>query len=491
MAPSKNILVTKIIDSLTSNRDKPFLMSPDESLNRGQFLARVAERQEQMKRAGIEKGARILIFGGRGVTHWADVVAVWGMGYVCIPVNYAIEAEPLKVIVDLVNPSAAVGEGEAAKDLPDNVPVLPEIGDGKATSDFAIEAKTNQEDVSTILLTSGSTGRPKGATLPEAVILGNSVASLECMGFEADDCLYFSIPFNFTSAVAYFVATAITGAALYATEERLIFADLFKALVKSGATCFGGSPIQLRWIAECASQQPIRLRWMMSSGDRLPPEAIAKIRTALPDTKILTVYGFTEVGGRFCFLPPEMIDEHAGSVGRPINGLSLAVLDDDGKSVPPGQTGEIYVNGDHLMTAYYNDPETTAESLLPYGFRSRDLGFIDENGLLYLTGRVDDVFKVNGQKVSSILIADALMGLNIFADVAVTSYEDSTLGTVPVAFYVLGEGAGYDKKTVLGHLRDLLPDHSLPRKFCAVESVPRTGSGKIMRAELRKLAESL
>lgn len=491
MTISKNNLVSRIVDSLSSDQDKPFLLSPDESLNRGQFLAQVAKRQDQMKQAGIKIGAHILIFGGRGLAHWVDVVAVWGMGCVSIPINSTLGKEQRRSIIEIAQPDVAFAGSDIETDYPVEMVLLSEPDAISSEKDLTLEYRANGNQVASMVFTSGSTGGSKGVILKESAILGNGLSSLECMDLRSDDRLFMAIPFNFISAISYFVTSALRGATFFATEQKFFYADLFKALLKSEANCFGGSPIQLNWIAQCAGQEPISLRWVMSSGDRLSPEVIEKIKSTLPETLIFTVYGLTEVAGRFCFLSPDKLEGRAGSVGQPIKGLKVSVLNEDGHKTAPGEEGEIYISGSLLMNGYYRAPDATARSMSSRGFRSGDLGYLDEGGFLFITGRVDDVFKVNGQKVSSIPIADALMEMGLFKDVAVTSAEDTVLGTVPAVFYVLDDGANFDRKTVIERLRDSLPDAYIPRKFILVDRVPRTESGKIMRAELKKLARSL
>ena len=458
MPASNTDLTGALVAALTPEPDKPFLTGPDDALTRGAFLARVAARQRQLRAGGLGRGARIIVFAGAEQSYWADLVAVWGLGAAAIPTEQATAAALLAQICAIAEPDAAIG-AEPASRLD---PIVAWLG-APPPSEGPVETVGEAGELAAIAFTSGSTGAPKGVALNGRSFLGNARATLERLDFRPSDRLFISIPFNFFSAICHFLATALAGATLIATGRRLIY-------------------------AECAADAPLPLRWMMSSGDHLPAEVIRTAQSTLPDTGVVTVYGLTELGGRFCMLGPEMAAAHAGSVGTPIRGLQVSICDDDGTEVAPGEVGEVFATGDYLLSAYHGDPGATARALTANGFRTGDLGYRDEHGLLHLAGRADDVFKCNGQKVSTVPIAEALMATGTFADVAVIAWDDAVLGTVPRVFYVLSEGARFDKGAVLAGLRHVLPELTVPRLFSPVESIPRTGSGKIMRAELRRLA---
>jgi feruloyl-CoA synthase len=233
-------------------------------------------------------------------------------------------------------------------------------------------------------------------------------------------------------------------------------------------------------------------RFWVSSGDHLPLPVIEKFRRVLPGVSLFNMYGLTEVSGRLCILPPADLDVRVGSVGRPIGDMRVVARRGDGAEAAPGETGEVFDTGSLLMQGYLDEPEITANTLTPFGLKTGDFGRVDESGAVWIAGRKDDIIKRGGEKVSIIHVQEALQGLGRFADVAVVAAPDEILGHVPVAFVVPHEPEGFKASKLLRELRGVLPSASLPSRVIAVAAIPRTGSGKAIRAELRKLlAEEL
>ena len=226
----------------------------------------------------------------------------------------------------------------------------------------------------------------------------------------------------------------------------------------------------------------------MSSGDHLGLDTIARLHRVLPNVRLFNMYGLTEVAGRLCVLAPDDLERRSGSVGRPLADMTVTVRDPDGAAVPDGDEGELYVEGPLLMQHYLDEPAVTAAALGARGLRTGDFGRRDADGFLWIAGRKDDIIKRGGEKVSTVHIQEALRALGKFSDVAVIAADDPILGHVPVAFVVSADGLPVKRTAIMRELRALLPATSLPSRIVPLEQIPRTGSGKAVRAELLRLA---
>lgn len=454
-------------------------------ISRAMFSQMVAARQSQLTKTGCGKGQHAILVTGRGNQVWVDLVALWASGLVAILIEAEATPGSVEVIWAKVQPQIILGSFNNEKINTEDllkIPPLPQV-------DIKIEEQLNIEDLepsalALIAFTSGSTGEPKGVELTHQALTINTQGTIEIVSYRPDNRLFMAIPFRFLSAVCHFLAVSFTGATLIGTERLHFQGDYIQAILTNKATATGGSPLQARWISEAAQKKSLGLRWIMSTGDHLAKEVIEDLLEYTPETLIYVGYGLTELAGRFCIMPADQLHLHIGSVGKPIEGLNVKVLDGNNKTASSGTIGHIYAQGDCLFSGYHNDEQTTMDILTPVGLKTGDMGYLDSDGWLFITGRSDDVFKRAGLKVSTIPVADALMKSGKFEDVAVVPVRDPLMGHVPHVYYKLRSGVFFNKSSVLTHLRKVLPPNYMPNGFTELSEIPRTGSGKIDRKRL-------
>lgn len=454
------------------SRHPPFLIDIDSVLSGQEFARAVRKRAEQLKNAGVARHDRVLIDTGRGLQFFVDLLATWTLGACVIPLDFRSSAARLEQLVTLSQAGFRLGERGVIETL--------ESASRELFPKYAA-----------ILFTSGSTGEPKGVALTARALEGNALATKANLELTPADILLTNIPFQFVSLMSHFLVSLLSGNALIATEDKMMQADFTALAERHGASCIGGSPTQVAWLCQCADHLSRPLRWIMSSGDHLSTDVVAEARRRFPRTAIHVVYGLTECGGRFCMLPASEVMARPDSVGRPIKGMSVSVRNEQGTLAPIGEIGEVYAKGDFLMSEYVGNPKRTHIDLTPHGFRTGDIGRLDRNGYLYLLGRMDDVFKCGGQKVSGLRIRDALMATGYLTDAAVLPWEHPSLGRLPQAALVFKPGVPQNKRELLATLRKTLPANHIPKRLLAISEIPRTGSGKVQRKQLEQLIESV
>ncbi|MBN2203594.1 MAG: acyl--CoA ligase [Thermoleophilia bacterium] len=366
--------------------------------------------------------------------------------------------------------------------------------DGMVTPPAGLDGNSSPvaaDDLAMLMFTSGTTGVPKAVCQTLRALSGNPGHVAQVLGLCADDRIFINTPPYFTSGICHFLTLMAHGGGTAGQLGFYFGSSLLDEMERLGCTGFGGAPAHLvRVVEPLEGPRDTSLRFWVSSGDHLPLPVIERFRRLLPGVGLFNMYGLTEVSGRLCVLPPDELDARSGSVGRPIGDMRVRVLDAEGLELPPGETGELYVTGSLLMQGYLDEPEITARTLTAHGLRSGDFGHVDADGYVWIAGRKDDIIKRGGEKVSTVHVQQALMALERFADVAVIAAPDEILGHVPVAFVVPLEPEGFKATRVLRELRDLLPSSSLPSRIVAVREIPRTGSGKAVRAQLRALLEA-
>jgi len=399
------------------------------NLSATEFRDAALARAKELRRTH-SVAARVAVPSGRGPAFWVELAGAWLADCVAVPVAASAgEAQLAAVRETLGRPSW----GEAA-----------------------------------VWFTSGSSGTPKGAMLTAEGIFANAESSAAALALPEGSRLYVPVPFAFVSSLSHFLVSLRSGASFLGSESAQFPGSFLRDVERVGADALGGAPLVLRWAL--ASERP--WRWLMASGDRLSEETVLSLRERFPQAALKIVYGMTELSGRaFVRSHPE-----ESGVGKPLGCLS-ARLDPT--------SGEVQFAGSALMLGYDGRGR---ESFTEDGWlRSGDLGeWAGED--LRLLGRSDDVFKVAGNKVSALRIADALWKTGEFSDLAVVAVDHPTLGQVPHA-YVVPARSDWDPADTLGKLRATLSADQLPHAFSKVESIPRTGSGKLQRASLARPAE--
>jgi acyl-CoA synthetase (AMP-forming)/AMP-acid ligase II len=466
------------------------------------FLARAEAVARGLAAAGVARGARVALVLEEYDQFFVAMAGVWLAGAVVVPLNVTLPQRDVDWLLAKAQPGALLLPADDA--CPSDGPVRlvmtadadglvdgvrPAGAGGGVTAGGALEP-VRPDELAMIMFTSGTTGVPKGVCQTLRATSENPGLVAQALGLAADDRIFINTPPYFTSGICHFLTLMANGGGIAGQLGFYFGEGLLDEMEAQGCTGFGGAPAHLvRVVEPMAAPREHAFRFWVSSGDHLPLHVIEKARRVLPGIGIFNMYGLTEVSGRLCVLLPDELDEREGSVGRPIGAMAVTARDAGGAAVPAGETGELYVTGPLVMQGYLDEPEITARTLTGHGLRTGDFGRVDADGYVWVAGRKDDIIKRGGEKVSVVHVQEALLELGRFHDVAVIATPDEILGHVPVAFVVPHEPEGFRGSRVLRELRDVLPSTSLPSRIVAVERIPRTGSGKAVRAELRRLLE--
>ena len=221
----------------------------------------------------------------------------------------------------------------------------------------------------------------------------------------------------------------------------------------------------------------------ISAAAPLPPDLNAKLAEAL-GVPVLNLYGMSE-SPYLAMTPPDR-EVQPGAVGRALCE-GLGIVDLSGRAVAAGTTGEIVTRGAHVFPGYLDDPTATAAAFLPGGwFRTGDVGYFDENGVLFLTGRLNEIINRGGEKVAPADVDAALLAHPDVAEAAAFGIPDARLGEEVAAAVVLRPGATVTARELRRSVANLLAPHKVPRRIWIVDELPRTATGKVQRRELSR-----
>ena len=349
------------------------------------------------------------------------------------------------------------------------------------------------EQISDIIFTSGTTGPPKGVMTTHAQNLDVVWGWCERIGLvETDRYLVVNPFFHAFGYKAGWLACLLRGATLL-PHPVFDAKAVLKRIHKDKVTTLPGPPtLYQSFLAdpELESHTLSSLRLAATGAAAIPTQMIRDMHTRLGFETVVTGYGLTEAAGFVSMCragdDPEII---ATTSGCPLPGVAVRIVDDHGHPLPPGEAGEIWVRGENVMKGYFEEDETTAQTLTPEGWlKTGDLGVSDEDGYLKITGRKKDIFIAGGFNCSPEEIENMIFAHPEVAQVAVIGVADERLGEVAHAFVVRTPGtagATLTAEALIEWCRGKMANYKVPRRVTFVEALPMTASGKVQKFKLR------
>ncbi|EMA47385.1 o-succinylbenzoate--CoA ligase [Halococcus saccharolyticus] len=342
----------------------------------------------------------------------------------------------------------------------------------------------SRDDPCLMLATSGTTGRPKLVVLTVGNLVASAVASAFRLGVLPDDRWLSPLSVYHMGGLAPIVRSA-----LYGTTTVLVGNDgtgfdtaaTHHALAEHDCTGVSLVPTMLRRLLD-AGDLPDSLRFVLLGG---APASTGLIeRCERRNVPVHPTYGMTETTSQVATARPDEAFAHSGTVGQPLVGTDVAVIDAAGERVAPGETGEIAVSGPTVFASYYDDPDATAAAVSEHGFHTGDVGYRDTEGRLWVTGRLDEQIVTGGENVDPEVVADALRAHSAVDDAAVVGLDDPEWGERVGALVVADDDL--DAETLRTHCRERLAGFEIPRTIAFVDSLPRTASGTVERDVVRE-----
>jgi amino acid adenylation domain-containing protein len=351
-------------------------------------------------------------------------------------------------------------------------------------------------DLACLVYTSGSTGTPKGIMADHDAVSFASASIIRYLELSARDVVLCALPLSFDYGLYQPLMGCRVGATTVLEESFAFPGQILSTIARQGVTGLPLVPSALALLLQLELErfELGTLRFVTNTGAALPLPQIRELRRRLPWVRIYSMYGLSETK-RTLYLPPEEIDDHPGSVGRPIPGTEAWLEDADGQRVAPGGLGELVVRGRHVMRGYWNDPEATARRFVPGPLpgericRSGDLFRQDEGGRFYFVARTDEVIKSRGEKVAPAEVERALHLHGKIAEACVVPLPDPIQGWAIKAF-VVPRDPSLDERELAAHCRRHLEEHMHPRSFEIVHALPRTEAGKVDRGALRDRSQA-
>jgi fatty-acyl-CoA synthase len=448
---------------------------------------------------GFASGDRLGILGNNSPAWCELTVAAFKLGLAVVPLNIRLSPAELAYIIGHAGCRGVAVDGDlaerydqAAKELDPLVRIRMEdaAGDGlhvdelAATGPPASPVEIDEGAPALVAYTSGTTGRPKGAVLTHRNLLAHISLNGLSNGWGHTKTLL-CVPLAFTGGIVNnFVSTYGVGGTLV-LERTFDPARALAILTGQAISVMIGVPIMWQGIAAAPGFAGADLSALTTAitGGAPVPEGLLRTYQA-KGVAIRQAYALTEASGIVTQLPATFAVAKPKAAGMPVMQTRLRIVDAAGQPCPPGETGEILVQGPQVMAGYWADPEATAAAFVDGWLRTGDLGRLDDDGLLEVVDRKHDLIISGGLNVYPAEIERVLSECPGLVEVAVVGVPHDRWGEVPLAI-VRGDGP-VDEAVVVAHCRAALADYKAPRYVVVVEEpLPRSMSGKVLRRELR------
>jgi long-chain acyl-CoA synthetase len=482
--------------------DSVALISRNRETTYGELRDQVARFRGGLAAAGVGHGDRVAIVCGNNRYFVVSYLAVVGLGAIAVPLNPTspgpeLEAELATVepVAVIVGPSARAGwdavDRTAVPSIEHVVIAEGEVPAGAVgladllAADPLPVVDVDPDDIAVLIFTSGTAGTSRAAMLSH----GNLLANIEQGGSvadrtRADDVVYGVLPLFHIFGLNVVLGLALSAGATVLLVQRFDPATAVQSIIQRRVTVVPGAPPL--WNA-------------FSHFDELPADAFSSVRLALSGASRLSAavsdrlferhglrvqegYGLTEAS-------PVVTSSagspyRAGSVGRVLAGQEVRLVGDDGRDVPTGDAGEVWVRGPNVFHGYFRDQEATDRVLVDGWLRTGDIGTVDDDGYLYLVDRAKDLIIVSGFNVFPAEVESVLALHPAVHEVGVLGVPHPHDGEAVKAYVVLEAGAELDEDALIEHARDYLARYMCPSKVVFVDRLPRNAAGKLIRREL-------
>ncbi|MFG1677532.1 long-chain fatty acid--CoA ligase [Micromonospora sp. NPDC049282] len=484
--------------------DKVALIHGDRStMTYGEFADAADRISAMLLQRGVGRGDAVAYLGENSPELLQVMFGAAQVGAVFVPVNTRLAPPEIAHVVADSGARLLIHDPDLAAPVAAAVPAAgtPHVivtGDGtadqpglarlaRAAAGFAGPVDTDHRDPAAIIYTSGTTGRAKGAVLTHGNLTWvalNCVVDYDVVS--TDVALMISPLFHVASLGMGALPVFLKGATMV-LEKGFEPGRALARIERHGVTMLSGVPTTYQLMADhpaWATTDLSTLAKLTCGGSAVPTRVLDAYEAR--GLSFSQGYGMTEAAPGATALPPAMTRAKQGSVGVPHFFTDVRITDATGAVAPPGAVGEIEIAGPNVFPGYHGLPDVTAEAFTADGwFRSGDLGHLDADGYLHISGRLKDMIISGGENIYPAELEQLLAEIDGVTSAAVIGVPDERWGEVPWAIVTVRRGASLDTDTVRAHLDGRLARYKLPKNVVIVDELPRTASGKVRKTELR------
>jgi len=461
-----------------------------------------------MVAAGVTTGDRVALLLGNRIEFVVTLFAAARLGAITVPLSTREQTPGLAYMLRHCGAMLLVHEAELAPVLPSvaDLPALRsrwQLGEGplapgsSAYAEHCLSAvvpvaELDEQDTAVILYTSGTTGRPKGAMLTHLGIVHSSMHFALAMGLGPEDATVAAVPLSHVTGLVALTTTFIYCAGKMVIMPAFKAADYLRIAQAERISHSLMVPAMYKLcLLDPAFERSELAAWRIGAygGAPMPVATIVELADKLPQLVLMNCYGATETTSPATVMPPGQTRTHNETVGQALHCVDMRVMDDDGRELPPGHLGEIWIKGPMVVRGYWDNPQATAANITGGYWHSGDLGTIDAQGYVRVLDRKKDMINRGGFKIYTIEVENVLYEHPGVQECAVVAKPCPVLGERVHAFVGLKPGHAASPALhaqLKAHCAARLADYKVPESYTVqTMPLPRNANGKLLKREMR------
>ncbi len=463
--------------------DHPALICEQEAWTFGELNARIDTTAARLAAWGVKPGSRAAVLMLNGAAYVLVAHALLHSGAAIIPINTRLSASEVRYQLETAAPTLLIDspdtESISAAALSPSQPSSAAFPSYRSTDYDAMPVDPSAD--AAILFTSGTTGRPKGARLTVGNLVFSAQASRERLGVNDGDRWLLTLPLYHIGGLSILYRSYLDGTTVVLYEGAFDAQRVAQTLTQHQITLISLVPTQLHRMLEAEVEFPKSLRLILLGGAAPSTDLLQRaFERGLP---VAITYGLTEAASQVATMLPEQARFKPGSVGKPLKGITVRIITEDGREAPSGEIGEIAVSGGNVMRGYL----THADLDPPGTFHTGDLGYLDADGDLWIVQRRNDLIISGGENIYPVEVENVLRSHPAVDDACVVGLPDAEWGQIAAAAIVLKSGTFVTPDELDAHCKAHLAGYKRPRRYIFVDQLPQTASGKVIRRDAAAL----
>lgn len=479
-------------------------IGPDCRLSYGEVNIRCDTIAAWLHSHGVQPGDRVAILGKNSVAHATMLYGAAKADAVSVVLNWRLQVQELAYILNDSGATVLFYDEEfalAAEELRACTGLKLFIRNGTGGNDTTFagiiannalppcpRAQRRGDDAALLMYTSGTTGKPKGAILTHANFLAAGHGTSSTIDWLDSHRFLLVVPAFHIGGLMPLTTSVQKGTTVY-FQPDFDPVVVWQIIARERITTMMTVPAMAEALLMVAAKMEVDTSSLinMTCGASVVPQSTISSFEKM-GVSVQQVYGLTEVTGAATFWKASMNPEKSDSHGKPVYLLELMIANlATGAKVEPGTPGEILCRGAVVFAGYWNNEEATTAAIREGWFATGDIGYLDEDGFLYVVDRLKDLVISGGENIYPAEIEQVILSLDSVVEAAVVAQSDEKWGEIPVAFVVRKEGACLDATAVLDCCKTQLAPFKCPKKVIFLDALPRNGIGKVLKNKLREM----